>query len=523
MNPASLLQQAVALHQQGRYAAAQDLYRQVLDHDPRNFDALHLSGVAARQLGQPEAGAALITQALALDPGQPSAHCNLGAALQDAGHTEAALASYERAIALKPDYALACSNRGNALRKLGRLEEALLSYEQALRLKPDYPEAWCNRALALLDLGRAGEALHSAEQSLDLRPRHADAWCARANALQELERFDDALACYDHAIALRPDWAQAHCSRGTALQRIKRHQEALDSYQRAIALQPHYPLAHQYRGNALRSLGRREQAIAAYTEALDQGGDERQIGYALAALGVGDTPAAPPSGYVQALFDQYAGHFDRHLVDVLEYRMPEQLDALLRRHLGAHGGEHAPEPGSAHGLEHGVAAGMAQGLDIADLGCGTGLCAPLLRPLARTLDGVDLSHHMLEKARQRALYDHLACADLNDFLAGRDNQYDVLLAADVLVYLGELAPVFALAWLALRPGGYFCFSVEAGEGRDYQLRPSHRYAHSLDYLQRLAASHGFEIVEAGQLAARLDQGLPVQAHALLLRSLKRAP
>lgn len=489
---ASLLQQAVELHQQGRLEPAQALYRQVLELDPRAFDALHLLGVIARQQGDTAAAIDLISRALAVNDGQAAAHCNLGVALLDNGLADQALASHERALALTPSYALAWSNRGNALRRLGRLDEALDSYQHALQFKPDYAEAHCNRAIVLQDQGRYLDALGAAEDALHIKDRYADAWLARGNALHSLRYLPEAVESFDRAIHLRPDWAEAYSAQGASLQRLGEFAAALDSYDQALKHQPDYALAHYHRGNALRSLERREEAIAAYRAALAHGDNPETIAFALASVGEGETPAALPNDYVRSLFDQYADHFDQHLTEVLGYQTPAVLDALLR-HVA---------PSSE--------------LTTVDLGCGTGLCAPYLRAYSRKLHGVDLSQQMLDKAGERGQYDELTCGDLLTYLDGRDAAFDLAVAADVFVYIGDLAPVFRAVHAALRPGGRFCFSVEAGDGADYILRPSNRYAHTLEYLQRLAAATGFTILATQALDAREENGAPIAAHALVL-------
>lgn len=490
---ASLLQQAVQLQQQGQLPPAQALYRQVLALDPHQFDALHLLGVIARQQGEHGAAIDLIGRALAVDDTQARAHANLGVALLDAGRAQDALDSHERAIALQPDYAMAWSNRGNALRQLQRPDDALHSYQRALALQPNYPEAHCNRAIVLQEQGRYEAALNAAEDALDLRERYADAWFARGNALHCLRQLPDAVDSFERAIALRPQWAEAHSALGASLQRHGDFNAALAAYDRALALKPHHALAHYHRGNTLRSLGRMDDAEAAYRAALAHGDDPQTIAFALASVGAGATPATLPGDYVRTLFDQYANHFDQHLTEVLGYRTPAALDALIRRH------RHPATP-----------------LDIIDLGCGTGLCAPLLHPYARRLDGVDLSQQMLDKAAGRALYDDLACTDLVGYLHGRDSAWDLAVAADVLVYIGDLAPVFSAVHRALRPGGRFCFSVEANQGADYVLRPSNRYAHTLTYLQQLATATAFTVIATEDLAVRQENGAPLAAHALLL-------
>jgi predicted TPR repeat methyltransferase len=491
----------VALHQQGRLEQARALYRQVLALAPQQFDALHLSGVIERQRGDPARAVELIRAALQVDGSQARAHSNLGAALQDLGQPEAALDAYDSALRLDPRYALAWNNRGNTLRRLKRVQEALDSYERALALQGAYPEAWCHRAIALNDLGRHADAAASAEQALSARPGYADALLALGNALQALERFGEAVDAYDRALASTQDPSQAAetwCARGAALKKSGDLAQALDSYDRALLLRPDYALAAHYRANALRTLGRRADAIAAYRRARELGADPAGIDFALAALGEGELPSSAPADYIKGLFDQYAGHFDRHLVGVLGYRTPELLAALLRPY---------------------VTAALASALD---LGCGTGLCAPFLRPLARRLAGVDLSEKMLDKARETGLYDDLACADIVSWLEGQPPAWDLVLAADVLVYFGDLAPLFALVAQATRPGGWFAFSVETPAPADdnpngYAITASNRFAHAPAYVHASAEAAGFTLVETQDAILRKEHGQEVKGMLFLLR------
>lgn len=494
----ALLKEALALHQAGRLPEAAARYAQVLAQAPRQFDALHLLGVVRRQQGDAGEAVRLIEQALTANPAQATAHCNLGAALQDLGRSGEALAAYDTALKLNPGYALAWSNRGNALRKLGRLPDAVDSYDHALRLRPSYPEAWCNRAIALLDLGQLDAALESAECALHQKRPYAQAACVRANALFALRAFDAALRAYDEALALDARAPEAHAGRGLALLKLGRPDAALAAFDTALDLRPAHWQSHQQRADALLALGRREEAIAAYEGARALAPDPGQVDFALAALGVGTAPKQAPAAYVKALFDQYAGHFEEHLTGVLGYRTPALIGAALARHVtGA-------APASV------------------DLGCGTGLCAPFLRPQSRRLAGVDLSEKMLAQARAAGLYDELACADIGDYLAQHRQAFDLAVAADVLVYFGELDTLFGQVRAALRPGGIFCFSTEAlepgVEAGEFRLLPSNRYAHGLGYLERLAARQGFVVLEAESATVRSEHGADVSGHLLVLRA-----
>jgi predicted O-linked N-acetylglucosamine transferase (SPINDLY family) len=165
------LQQAVALHQNGKLAEAASLSLKILDQDPSNADAVHLLGVIEFQRGNSLAAIELIDRAIKLTPNTALFFNNRGAVLRDLKRLDEALASYDRALAIKPDYTEAFNNRGNTLRALKRFDDALASYNRALAIKPDYAVALNNRGLAL----------------------------------QELERFDEALASYDRALAITPD------------------------------------------------------------------------------------------------------------------------------------------------------------------------------------------------------------------------------------------------------------------------------------------------------------------------------
>jgi len=204
------LKEAVAFHQQGKLADAARIYREILQRQPNDFDALHLLGVIAAQTRRTELAVELIEKAIGINAKVADAHSNRGNALRDLKRFEEALASYDRALVLKPDYAEAFNNRGIALKELNRVDEALASYDKALVLKPDYAEAFYNRGIALQELNRVDEALASYDKALVLKPDYAKAFNNRGSVLKELNRFDEALASYDKALAFKPDCAEAH-------------------------------------------------------------------------------------------------------------------------------------------------------------------------------------------------------------------------------------------------------------------------------------------------------------------------
>lgn len=242
---------------------------------------------------------------------------------------------------------------------------------------------------------------------------------------------------------------------------------------------PDAPALHQEATRAF------ERALAADPE------DRLGAGLRLARLSVGDPLRAMTPGYVRALFDDYAIRFDRHLVRSLKYRGPDLLHAAARR---------------ACSLRM-----RPFRFDVAlDLGCGTGLAGEVFRPACGRLQGVDLSPAMVERARRKAIYDRLDTGDLAAWLDARPPATaDLVLAADVLVYLGDLAPVFGAAARALRPEGLFCFTVQAHDGAGTVLGEDLRYAHAGQDLRHLAAASGFAVASLESVSTREDRGVPV--------------
>lgn len=348
------------------------------------------------------------------------------------------------------------------------------------------------QGLAHYQAGRWADAERSFSASLSLVPARPSTLTNLGATLLKLGRAEEAGMLLQDALAREPGNAEALGHLATALAEQGRLEAALDAVSRALASDARNAAAWTLRGTLERETGRREAAAASFRRALDAGADAALVGYYLAGVSDGGTPHSPPREYVQQLFDSYADGFERHLAGALQYRGPEILSGGLAR----------PRYAS-----------------VVDLGCGTGLAAPLLRPRCDRLVGVDLSANMVERARAGGLYDEVRQADAASFLSSLPaGSLDLLLAADVFIYVGALDEVFAQAARALRPGGEFCFSVEEAEdGEGFALRMSLRYAHSALYIRTLAARCGFELQASERRPLRIDQGQPIQGLFTWLR------
>ena len=264
----ALLDKAVEAHVAGDVAAAQDLYRALLEKSPNDHVALHFLGVSYFQQGKPIQGIPYVEQALALKPDYADAHFNLGCTLQGLNRLEEAIVHYERALAVDPGSAGAHLNLGNALQTLNRHEEAIAHYQQTLALRPEDADAHNNWGNSLQALNRHDEATACYERSLALRPDHAEAHSNLGNSLFALNRHDEARAHYEKALALKPELAEAQNNLGHALQALNQIDAALACFARALAIKPDFAEAHNNWGNALQALNRHDEAIEHYETAI---------------------------------------------------------------------------------------------------------------------------------------------------------------------------------------------------------------------------------------------------------------
>lgn len=404
----------------------------------------------------------------------------------EAGRWTGAEQKFRSSIVLLPGRVSTLNNLAATLIKLSRPDEALRVLEQAISQEPDNLDAWCHRGVALADLDRNEEVLESFDVVLKADPERAAAWYHRGIALNSLHRHDQALVALDRFLRIQPDHSEAWLLHGQTLQRLDRHEQALASYDKALTIDPGLAAASSNRGSILKDMRRLDDAAAAFEQAIAHGGDALLNGYFLAAVKGQEAPASAPPQYVQGLFDDYAEGFDDHLVGVLRYQAHTVLIANLRSL---------------------VSRRFPRALD---LGCGTGLCGPLVQPIADHIDGVDLSPGMIAQARAIAVYSRVMHADVAEYLRTTGQRYDLIIAADVFIYIGDLEPVFSGVARVILPGGVFCFSVELAESAaTFELRTSLRFGQSERYIRGLAERHGFGILKLLYHPIREDQQRPV--------------
>ncbi|HEY4264607.1 MAG TPA: tetratricopeptide repeat protein [Micropepsaceae bacterium] len=263
------IREAIALHQQGRLAEAERLYRDILAHTPDQPDALHFLGILEGQRGRHQPALQLLDRALAVNPRHPAIAYNRANLLRDMGRLEDALTGYDTALAIKPDNVLALGNRGAVLHGLGRYDDAMASYERALALKPGDCDTHSNRANALAALGRHEDALAGYDKALAGKPGHVAALYGRGNALAKLGRPEEALASYDRAVQCDPGNAELLANRAIVLSDLNRYEEALAEFASSIARAPENAESFNSRGLVFMQLRRHRDALADFTRACE--------------------------------------------------------------------------------------------------------------------------------------------------------------------------------------------------------------------------------------------------------------
>ncbi len=285
----------------------------------------------------------------------------------------------------------------------------------------------------------------------------------------------------------RYQWALDHAGRGDLA-------GAADILQQTVELVPAFATAWFALGAIREALGDRAGAVLAFRAAGDADPEDYHgARLQLARLGAGEATPAMTAVYVRRLFDQHAAGFDESLTARLSYSGPQLLlDAVTRACRAA-----------------GRPLRFATMLD---LGCGTGLAGVAFRTHGQNLVGADLSSAMVEQARAKKIYDRLETVELTAFLAAEaasGAKADLIMAADVFVYVSDLAPVAAAAARVLARDGLFAFTVETHGGEGVLLQPTLRYAHSIRHVRDALDGAGLAPLVLQPASPRTEKGVPV--------------
>ena len=383
-----------------------------------------------------------------------------------------------------------------ALHQAGKLEDAEALYRRLLgsRGKAINAAVHNNLGSVLKGQGRLGEAIENYRDAIALDPRCSSAHTNLGNALMDAGDAGAAVSCYQTAIAIDPGNAGAHSNLGAVLTRQDRWDEAAISLREAIRLDPQQADSWYLLGRVFQERGDGTQAAECYHRALKlDPGDPCGASLALAFLDKAPVPLRHPDDYLHRYYADKARDWDQGVGRSTAYRGVDLVrDAVLS----------LPQ--------------ASTGLDVLDAGCGTGLCGVFLRPLARRLDGVDLSPHMIDKARAKQLYDRLILDDLGSYMRGRRATYNLVVSAGVLIHLGDLSGVFAAAAHTLRPEGLFAFTVFHHGSQSFAVMRNSFFAHSRSYVVHQADRAGFSPLVLKEAVQEYHDDKPIPGLVVVL-------
>ena len=333
-----------------------------------------------------------------------------------------------------------------------RFQEALTQYQKADNLTSSNPDILFNLAICQKSCGRLEDAVTSYTQLLRIAPDDVDGWYNLGGCYSALHEFEKSIDCYQKVLHF-----DSHNL--SALNNLAYH------YQRA---------------------GYNDQAIIVYKRLLELNPDNGSAEHMLAAL-QGNSRECAPLSYIKEVFDDFSGHYDESMLDRLEYMVPEALLSALHK-----------------------TAMNKTFKDCLDLGCGTGLAGQAIRQHVINLTGIDISEGMIALAEKKKIYDQLVVGDILTFLNSAEKQsFDLIVAADVFNYIGELKATLSAVAKVLANGGMLFFSIEDHdmEGNDVLLRENGRFAHSPDYINTLVDHFQWKSVYHEKVRLRKEKGM----------------
>jgi predicted TPR repeat methyltransferase len=425
---------------------------------------------------------------------QIEARLQEGIAAHREGDLQTALAAYKEVLTTAPDHADGLHFLGLLHFDAGKPDNAVVLIRKSLEQNSRNASAYNNLGNILKLSDEPDQALEAYVRAVEIEPRHEEAWSNINVLLEGANNNDDLLPILTEIVRLDPDNPNAWHNYGLSLMLAGQRDEAADALEKCLEFGADVWSDPVWHARVLCALGRQDRAVKHLEKLVAANPDDTVARYQLAAVR-GDTLDQAPEDYVKEHFDSFSDSFDDVLRN-LGYRAPELVAAEVS--------ELADQA-------------VAPYASVVDLGCGTGLCGPLIRKHCTRLTGIDLSPGMLKKADALNVYDFLVEGELVGFLnSDLPALFDLAVCVDTLCYLGDLQPFMQALFAALKPGGLLIASVEHlsdPTGPDYQVDPTGRYAHAPDYLKRSAEAAGLSYAKEKPVVLRKELGKEV--HGLI--------
>lgn len=412
--------------------------------------------------------------------------------LHQDGNFEQALAGYQTMLSEEPDHPQLCYLLALLYFEHGKQDEAAHWFGRTVELAPEAAPAHYNLGVIFFEQGNYDKAAKAYQEAATLCPEDEDVLFNLALAWKKLDKLEEALSCYQKILALSPDDQDTLYNLGVLYKDMNRPAESITTFEEVLSHNQEHAQSLNNLGYLYHKEGDDKKAISTYKKLIDLDHNAAMAAHMLAALS-GETPATAPDAYVRDVFDSFSDHYDDSLVDKLGYTTPTLLKEML----------------SSHGVRHFPSA--------LDMGCGTGLSGEAFHDITGHISGLDLSPKMLDLAAKKNIYHSLHESDICSFLQEHRESYDLFLAADVFVYIGDLDDIFGLVKKRAHKNALFLFSTELTD-QDFSLKPTGRYGHAESYIRHLATKNGFALIDVRGANIRKEKGEWIAGNLYMLQA-----
>ena len=500
----NLEHQASMLFGEKEYAKALELYMLMLRSYPKNEKYAISCGNCYDALGDKNAAVKYYHDALKINKNSEAAMLNLSTIYYELKDYDRSYEFAHKVLAHNQHNVAAWQNLANIAFCNGQYEEALEYYQQMYNNNNNSYIAMINIANTYYCLGRYVLALDFAKKSLIKHPSSVTAHILAGNSLSAMGKYEKAIDMYMHAFELDSTNIELFNSLSETYHQNNDWENCMLFAWRYIKNLPEAPnSAHLNFGYLLYECFSEKSAELAkkyatkWIKYFPQNAIAQHLGNALTN---GKALQQSDSEFIKETFDSFAPEFETTLSD-LEYQAPNLIYNALLKNLKT--------------------SFFSKKYHILDLGCGTGLCGEKIKKFAtgHGLIGVDLSEEMLKIAQKKHIYYRLVCDDICHYLENSEYFYDVMVAADVWTYFGDLTKAFVRVWRSLTPHGLFVFTFSENQfnNEDYFMAPSGRFVHTYSYVERVLKSAGFKIISAERNILRNEAEIPVYGYVIVAR------
>jgi predicted TPR repeat methyltransferase len=476
----------------GEFNSAIDIYKELYSITPKNYNLLVNYANALDSILDYQNAIKYYRIATKIDPKRAIAWSNLGSCYYEINEFRKAKTAVKKALKVDKNYTMALVNMGNIFDRDNNKDKAINYYLKAIEKDDNYAIAYSNLATTYYEIKNYDVAIDICKKAIEKNIATCEIFLTLGNAYDSKNEMDEAIDAYKSAIKLDNEYQIAYNNLGSAFEKQEMLDEAVVAYWNAMIRDKEDNSFHINFGYLLYELdGQNKKNIALHyaKKWLNEFPDNKVANHMGLAIINSKNVKRANDEYLSEMFDIFAEDFEQTLSD-LEYKAPEYIGELLASYYSERD---------------------FNKLNIADLGCGTGLCAQYLKHFAKEdsgLIGVDLSVAMLKQAEEKKLYDCLVNAEITEYLRNNIDRFDIVVAADVFTYFGDLEDLFKFISISLRRKGRVIFTVSNNRHNeeDYYLHSSGRFVHNKEYVVKLIKKYSLSVVSCDEKVLRYEAG-----------------